>query len=223
MLIVLFSDEKYQKSVRRTCAVLLPNHWRRARFSRASRAWRVRAAKDKVKIGDFTAPHDFSHTTRANISHEKAEQIRARIVCTPAEKRWAGVNPVHALTEARIFAGLLQWGIDRFAKQTRSASPRQGELTDLRSKRGRRRRDRVEGGARSVAEKYAEKRQNALTPFIKCTIHDKIEDNRASGAKMMGGERQRQRRGTRLACARWRREKKAGFPVILRKTFLFII
>lgn len=40
---------------------------------------------------------------------------------------------------------------------------------------------------------------------------------------MMGGERQRQRRGTRLACARWRREKKAGFPVILRKTFLSII
>ena len=76
---------------------------------------------------------------------------------------------------------------------------------------------------RGVAEKYAEKRQNALIPFIKCTIHDKIEDNRASGAKMMGGERQRQRRGTRLACARWRKEKKAGFPVILRKIFLFII
>ena len=80
-----------------------------------------------------------------------------------------------------------------------------------------------EGGARSVAEKYAEKRQNILIPFMKCTIHDKIEDNRASGAKMMGGERQRQRRGTRLACARWRRETKAGFPVILRKTFLSII
>ena len=77
--------------------------------------------------------------------------------------------------------------------------------------------------ARGVAEKYAEKRQNILITFIKCTIHDKIEDNRASGAKMMGGERQRQRRGTRLACARWRRETKAGFPVILRKTFLSII
>ena len=74
-----------------------------------------------------------------------------------------------------------------------------------------------EGGARSVAEKYAEKRQNILIPFIKCTIHDKIEDNRASVAKMMGGERQRQRRGTRLACARWRKEKKAGFPVIFEK------
>ncbi len=79
-----------------------------------------------------------------------------------------------------------------------------------------------EGGARSVAEKYAEKRQNVLIPFTKCTIHDKIKDNRASGAKMMGGERQRQRRGTRLACARRRRERKAGFPVILRKTFLVL-
>ena len=28
----------------------------------------------------------------------------------------AGVNPVHALTKARIFASLLQWGIDRFAQ-----------------------------------------------------------------------------------------------------------
>ena len=51
-----------------------------------SSAWRVRAAKDKVKIGSFATPHSFSHTTRANIAHEEAEQIRARIVCTPAEK-----------------------------------------------------------------------------------------------------------------------------------------
>ena len=58
---------------------------RRARVSRASHAWRVRAAKDKVKIGDFAALGGFNYTTRANISHEKAEQIRARIACTPAE------------------------------------------------------------------------------------------------------------------------------------------
>ena len=37
------------------------------------------------------------------------------------------MNKVNALTEAGIFASLLQWGIDRFAKQTRSASPRQGQ------------------------------------------------------------------------------------------------
>ena len=58
---------------------------RRARVSRASHAWQVRAAKDKVKIGGFIALRNLNHTTRANISHEKAEQIRARIVCTPAE------------------------------------------------------------------------------------------------------------------------------------------
>ena len=50
-----------------------------------SSAWQVRAARGKAKIGGFAAPHGFSYTTRANISHERAEQIRARIVCTPAE------------------------------------------------------------------------------------------------------------------------------------------
>ena len=39
-----------------------------------------------VQVGSFAAPCDFSHTTRANKVHEVAEQIRARIVCTPAEK-----------------------------------------------------------------------------------------------------------------------------------------
>ena len=48
-------DGVYQKSARRTCAVLLPNHRRRARVSRASRAWQVRATNDKVKIGGFAA------------------------------------------------------------------------------------------------------------------------------------------------------------------------
>ena len=98
MLIVLFSDEKYQKSARRTRAVLLPNHWRRARVSRASHAWQVRAAQGKAKTDSLTALRNFNYTTRANIAHEKAEQIRARIACTPAEKRWAGVGKVLALT-----------------------------------------------------------------------------------------------------------------------------
>ena len=62
---------------------------RRARVSRASRAWRVRAAKDIVKVGGFAALRNLNHATRANISHEKAEQIRARIISTPARKRWA--------------------------------------------------------------------------------------------------------------------------------------
>jgi hypothetical protein len=39
----------------------------------------------KQKVGGFITLRNLSYTTRANIVHEKAEQIRARIVCTPAE------------------------------------------------------------------------------------------------------------------------------------------
>ena len=53
-----------------------------------SSAWQVRAAKDRAKVGSFATPHSFIYTTSANISHEIAEQIRARIVCTPAESAW---------------------------------------------------------------------------------------------------------------------------------------
>ena len=35
-------------------------------------------------------------TTRANISHEIAEQIRARIVCTPAESAWRAWSDTYA-------------------------------------------------------------------------------------------------------------------------------
>ena len=70
----------------------------------------MRAAQGKAKTDSLTALRNFNYTTRANIAHEKAEQIRARITCTPARKMGgAGVNPVHALTKARVFAGLLQW------------------------------------------------------------------------------------------------------------------
>ena len=99
MLIVLLHDQKYQKSARRTRAVLLPNLMRRARVSRASHAWQVRAAKDRAKVGGFTASLNLNYTTRANIAHEKAEQIRTRIVCTPAYKGAAGVGKVLTLTE----------------------------------------------------------------------------------------------------------------------------
>ena len=63
-----------------------------------SSAWRVRAAKDKVKVGSFATLRDFSYTTRANIAHERAEQIRARIACTPAYKGVAGVGLIPTLT-----------------------------------------------------------------------------------------------------------------------------
>ena len=65
--------------------------------ARAMRGKCVRQ-RGKGKIGSFTALRNLNYTTRANISHEKAEQIRARIVCTPAEKRGAGVGLVCALT-----------------------------------------------------------------------------------------------------------------------------
>ena len=90
--LALFTDEKYQKSARRTHAVLLPNHRGVHELVARSSAWRACAARDKSKVGSFAAPHGFSYTTRANISHEKAEQIRARIVCTPAESALAGVG-----------------------------------------------------------------------------------------------------------------------------------
>ena len=96
--IVLFNDEKYQKSARRTHAVLLPNH--RGVHELVARAMRGKCMRQrgKGKIGSFTALRNLNYTTRANISHEIAEQIRARIVCTPAEKRGAGVNQMPALT-----------------------------------------------------------------------------------------------------------------------------
>ena len=97
--IVLFNDEKYQKSARRTHAVLLPNHRGVHELVAGSSAWQVRAAQNKAKIGSFAAPHDFSYTTRANISHEEAEQIRARIACTPAYIGVAGVGKDWALPE----------------------------------------------------------------------------------------------------------------------------
>ena len=78
-------DGVYQKSARRTHAVLLPNHRGVHELVAGSSAWQVRATKDRAKIGSFTVTRNFIYTTRANISHEKAEQIRARIVCTPAE------------------------------------------------------------------------------------------------------------------------------------------
>ena len=83
---VLFCEEKYQKSARRTRAVLLPNH--RGVHELVARAVRGECVRqrDKSKVGSFAAPRNLNYTTRANISHEEAKQIRARIACTPAEK-----------------------------------------------------------------------------------------------------------------------------------------
>ena len=76
---------KSTKSHLRGFSILLKIFFRVHELVARSSAWQVRAAKDRAKISSFAAPHSFSYTTRANIAHEKAEQIRARIVCTPAE------------------------------------------------------------------------------------------------------------------------------------------
>ena len=83
-LLSYFSVTKSTKSHLRGFSILLKIFFPRARVSRVKYAWRVRAARDIAKVGGFTALHNFNYTTRANISHEEAEQIRARIVCTPA-------------------------------------------------------------------------------------------------------------------------------------------
>ena len=90
---------KSTKSHLRGLSTLLKNTLRVHEFvARAVRGECVRQS-GKGKIGSFTALRNLNHTTRANISHEEAEQIRARIVCTPAEKRGgAGVDIASTLT-----------------------------------------------------------------------------------------------------------------------------
>ena len=84
---------------------------RRARVSRASRAWQVRAARSRAEVSSFAIPHDFSHTTRANISHEKTEQIRARIVCTPAINAWRGLTHMRSMCVGVAETGHRGWSL----------------------------------------------------------------------------------------------------------------
>ena len=76
---------KSTKSHQRERSPLFENSSRVHELVARSSAWQVRAVNGRAKVGGFAVLHGFSYTTRANISHEKAEQIRARIVCTPAE------------------------------------------------------------------------------------------------------------------------------------------
>ena len=57
----------------------------------------MRAARGRAKVGSFAAPRNLKYTTRANISHEEAEQIRARIVCTPAYKGGRGLTHMRSM------------------------------------------------------------------------------------------------------------------------------
>ena len=84
LLLALLSDQKRGKSHLRGFSILLKITFRvHELVARAVRGECVRH-RSNVKVGGFIALRNLNHTTRANISHEKAEQIRARIVCTPA-------------------------------------------------------------------------------------------------------------------------------------------
>ena len=99
---------KSTKSHQRERSPLFENSSRVHELVARSSAWQVRAAQGKAKTDSLTALRNLNYTTRANISHEKAEQIRARIVCTPAYIGVAGVGLIPTLTEVTI--SLLQWG-----------------------------------------------------------------------------------------------------------------
>ena len=93
-----FCVTKSTKSHQRERSPLFENSSRVHELVARSSAWQVRATRGRAKVGSLATLYNFSYTTRANISHERAEQIRARIVCTPAEKRGAGVGLIPALT-----------------------------------------------------------------------------------------------------------------------------
>ena len=91
------AETEYTKSHQRERSPLFENSSRvHELVARAMRGECVRQRTEQ-KSAVLRSPQHHT-TTRANISHEKAEQIRARIVCTPAEKRGAGVNQMPALT-----------------------------------------------------------------------------------------------------------------------------
>ncbi len=83
LLLALFSDKKRGKSHLRGLSALLKNTLRVHEL--VARAVRASACgKGQSENRQFCALHGFVYTTRANKAHEIAEQIRARIACTPA-------------------------------------------------------------------------------------------------------------------------------------------
>ena len=58
LLLVLLHDQKYQKSARRTHAVLLPNHRGVHELVAGSSAWQVCTARGKAQVGGFAAPRN---------------------------------------------------------------------------------------------------------------------------------------------------------------------
>ena len=83
--IVLFNDEKYQKSFKRAF-LPLKNLLPRARVSRESHAWRVRAANGKTKVGGFALLstsyyHACEHITRKSRADSFTHCLHARLKC----------------------------------------------------------------------------------------------------------------------------------------------
>ena len=96
-LLSYFSVTKSTKSHLRGFSILLKISFRVHELVAGSSAWQVRAANSRAKVGGFAAPRNLVYTTRANISHEEVEQIRARIACTPAESAWRGLTHMRSM------------------------------------------------------------------------------------------------------------------------------
>ena len=77
----------------------------------AARAVRGECVRHMVKRKSiaFAALRNLNHTTRANISHEEVKQIRARIVCTPAESARRGLTHMRSMC-----VGVAETGVNTF-------------------------------------------------------------------------------------------------------------
>ncbi len=91
-------DGVYQKSFKRAF-LPLKKHPPRARVSRASHAWRVRAAQGKAKVGGFTALRNYILPRVRTQYTKKPSRFVHALPARPLKKRWAGVGGVRALTE----------------------------------------------------------------------------------------------------------------------------
>ena len=115
---VLFACLKSTKRTKRerfSSFKLLPH----TRLSRRQHAWQVGAGGGQSKKQSFVSLHSFTYTTRANISHERAEQIRVCVGSTPAYKGVAGVYEVCALTEQKAWTPAYRHGTE----QSRADNP----------------------------------------------------------------------------------------------------
>ena len=87
ILLSYFSVTKSTKSHLRGLSSLLKISFRVHEL--VAQAMRGKCVRHRIKQKSVVLRSPQSHTTtRANISHEKAEQIRARIACTPAINAW---------------------------------------------------------------------------------------------------------------------------------------